>query len=829
MKKEPMNNNRMPLKAPLKAPLKNINAAPSNIMKTKLFGVVFIVILFVTFFICAQLFNTSVIKAEEYRAKANAQQLDDLIINANRGTIYDRNGKTLALSKTVWKVILSPYDIDRNKSAYQEKRKDNAMQVYADAVAKGISVSEPSSDVIYDEAEEICRALAEILDVDYDKYKKICDDPGQRYVIVKQKVEKAEIDKLEQFKKEKGIGYYCLYMLEDSKRYYPNDSLASNVIGFTNFDNEGIYGIEAYYDDFLQGVNGRVVIAKDASGNTMPHEYEMRYPAQNGNSLVLTIDEVLQHYLEKNLATTISQHKVNNRATGIIMNAKTGAILAMATSHSYDLNNRSELSETDKQKLEFIRSEKITNTLVAKGFGMGTISDLTAEEIEKIDEEVAELETVYRETQWKNKAISELYFPGSVFKVITCASAIEEQKVDLNSSFFCPGSVLVSGETIHCWTTAGHGSVNLTQAITKSCNPSFVAIGQLLGASKFSDYFEAFGFTQKTGIDLPGEAAPYYMHREDMGLVELASSSFGQTNKITPIQMICAYAAAINGGYLVTPYLVDKILDNDGNVIKSTETNVKRQVVSAETSELMQSILENVVKSNGGSNAYIAGYSIGGKSGTTEKLDEPDYKKTGIMRYVSTFCAFTPADDPEIIMLVCVDDPRGGSYYGSAVAAPVVSAVFKECLPYLEIYPQFTAEEQEQQDTFVPYLIDMSELDTRTLLNTVGLNANFKGEESGNRVLYTVPQAGQAISKNGTVVIYMSEQEKVYATVPDVYGMSVSAANTAITNAGLNIKLSGGAISNERARAQSMSISPGESVPAGTVIEVSFVVDDETG
>lgn len=805
---------------------KTLNPVPTNPMRRKLFGAVFMVILIAAGYISANLFNTAVVNAEYYRAKANTQQLDDLEITANRGAIYDRNGKTLALSKTVWKVILSPHEINNNKDTYQASRENQALQAYNDAVAEGKEAVMPASNVIYDEAEEICRALSEILGVDYDKYIKICNDPGNRYEIVKQNIEKEQYDALEKFKSEKKIGYYSLYMLESSKRYYPNDSLAANIIGFTNFDNEGVYGIEAYYDEYLQGVNGRVVLAKDGLGKTMPHEYEMRYPAQNGNSLVLTVDEVLQHYLEKNLATAVSQHKAENRATGIIMNAKTGAILAMATSPTYDLNNRSELSDTDKAKLEYIRNEKITNALVAKGFPYGTVNDLTAEEIAVIDKEADELESALRETQWKNKAITELYFPGSVFKVVTCASALEEQCVNLNSSFYCPGFVTVADTKIGCWTSAGHGTTNLTQAITKSCNPAFVAIGQLLGAARFSDYFEAFGFTQKTGIDLPGEAQSYYMSKERMGIVELASSSFGQTNKITPIQMITAYAAVVNGGYLVTPYVVDKILDNEGNVIKSAETNVKRQVISAETSALMRDILENVVKSNGGTNAYISGYRIGGKSGTSQKIDE---NTNGIERYVGSFCAFTPANDPEIVMLVCVDDPRGDSYYGSAVAAPVVSAVFKECLPYLEIYPQYTAEEQQQQDETVPYLIGMNKLDITAKLNTLGLNVNFIGEESGNKAIYTVPQPGQIISKNGTVVVYLSEQDKQYATVPNVYGKSVSEANSLITNAGLNIKLSGGAVYNERAKAQYMSVEAGETVPLGTVVEVSFVIDDETG
>ncbi len=793
-------------------------SAPTNSMRKKLFGGVFLLLIAFAVYICVNLFNTAVVKSEYYRLKANAQQLGDFTIKANRGTIYDTNGKILAKSKTVWTVILAPYEINDNKTTYQTTREAMAEKEYLAAIANGEKATEVSKDIKYNEAEEICKALSEILDMDYDKLKNYCDNPSLKYQIIKTKVDAPEVDKINEFKKEKGIGTYSVYTIEDSMRVYPNDNLAANVIGFTDYDNNGIYGIEAYYDDYLQGIDGRVVMPKNTS---MPYEYEMRYDSQNGNNLVLTIDEVLQHYLEKNLATTVSQHKVNNRATGIIMNPKTGAILAMATYPSFNLNSPSTLSDIDTQKLADIREQKVNDTLILNGFAVGTEADLSKEQVEKIDSDIDALHGVMRETQWKNKAITELYFPGSVFKTITCASGLEEGVIDINSTFFCSGAVNVSGTEIGCWNLGGHGTSTLTEALTRSCNPAFMRIGELLGKNKFSDYFEAFGFTQKTGIDLPGEVNSLYLTRNNIGPVELASSSFGQTNKITPLQMITAFAAAVNGGYVVTPYVVDKITDNDGNIIKSTQTTVKRQVISDETSALMREILEDVVEVNGGSNAYIAGYKIGGKSGTSEKLDEFPNDK----RYVSTFCAFTPADDPEVIMLVCVDDPLSGTYYGSAVAAPVVSAVFKECLPYLEIYAQFTAEELAMQDTVVPYLKDLTAINAQTKLNSLGLNAKIVGEDLGEKVLYTVPTAGQQISKNGTVVLYMADVDQKTRTVPDVRGMTVEQANTTITNAGLNIRLSGGAIYNDSAKATSQSIEPYTEVPQGTIISVDFVIN----
>jgi stage V sporulation protein D (sporulation-specific penicillin-binding protein) len=795
-------------------------------MRNRLFGVIFTMSIAAAAYITFNLFGTAVINSEYYKAKANSQQLSAFIVNANRGTMFDTNGKILAHSLTVWDVIIAPNVIKDNKENYQKLRQSKAKSDYEKAVNEGLkNIIPPDADAVYDEEEEICRALSDILDIEYNEMKDLCKDTSLQFQIVKTKVEKEKIDKINEFKEEKLIGTYCVYTIENAKRNYPNDSLASNIIGFTNYDNEGVYGIEAYYDDYLQGVNGKIEIATDATGNAMPYEHKANYAAQNGNSLYLTIDEVLQHYLEKNLETTVSQHLVNNRATGIIMNPKTGAVYAMATYPNFNLNEPSELNPLFEQKMIDAKEQLITDTLVANGFTMQSESDkLSPAQTELIDGRMKALRSVARETQWKNKAVTELYFPGSVFKVITCASALEEQAVSLDSHFYCAGHTMVGGEKINCWNPGGHGSLNLLQAITKSCNPAFMDIGSRLGREKFSDYFEAFGFTEKTGIDLPGEAESLYMPRDRMGVVELASCSFGQTNKITPIQMITAYAAAINGGYLVTPYVVDKVVDNNGNIIKSAETMVKRQVISGETSAQMRDILEQVVKTNGGTNAYIAGYRIGGKSGTTEKLDE--YPPTN-MRYVSTFCAFTPADDPEIIMLVCIDEPMSGVIYGSAVAAPVVSSVFKECLTYMEIYPQYTAEEQAAQDIAVPQLKGLAAINATTTLNAAGLKADFIGEDNGGKVLYTVPQAGQKISRGGTVVAYLSEQDYVMGTVPDVRGMDITQANNAITNAGLNISLSGGAVENQNARATIQSIAPGTSVAVGTVVEVMFILVDD--
>ncbi len=765
--------------------------APTNKMKRRMFWVVLVILVVIAGYIASVIYNTAVVKSEYYRSKANSQQLSSYTITANRGTIYDRNNKILAQSTTVWDVVLSPKAIAENDAKRAEKGEP------------------PVTD-------KICTTLSKLLGVDVQKIRDGCKNTKNEYFIVKKKVDKAEYDKIQQFITDEHLGAFTVNLMESSKRYYPNDSLASTIIGFTNYDNEGIYGLEAYYDDYLQGTDGLIVMAKDANGNAMPYDYENRYEASDGDNIILTLDGTVQYYLEKNLESAIVQHRVANRATGIIMNAKTGAIIAMATAPGYDLNNPSKLSEQDEQKLTEMREQLVLDYMA------GTLSD--QEEIDKrIEEDLENARAGMREKQWKNKAVSELYFPGSVFKVITCASALEEEVISLNSSFGCLGVYNVDGTNIHCWSLGGHGTLSLQDAITASCNPAFIQIGLKLGKRLFCDYFTAFGFTEKTGIDLPGEASPLYVPYERMGNVELASSSFGQTNKITPMQMICAYTAAINGGYLLKPYIVDKIIDSSGNVIRSTETTIKRQVISGETSELMREITENIVTYNGGSNAYISGYRIGGKSGTSQKLDE--YNSAN-MRYVGSFCAFTPADDPEYIMLVCVDEPLGGQYYGSRVAAPVVSAVFSECLEYLGVYPQYTAEELEMQDTTVPYVYGASLLDAITSINTKGLKYEVVGDESGNIVSHTIPEAASSIPKNGTVVIYMQGADEQTVTVPDLTGYTVDMVNSTLNYYGLNVSLAGGAVNNDGAVASLQSIEPGTVVSKGTVVEVTFLVNN---
>ena len=762
--------------------------------------IIFLVLIIIfSFWVGYKLLSYSILDGDKWRMMATDQQLSSVVIKANRGSIYDANGTTLAQSSTVWDVTISPHNIDLSNTKAKEQY---------DIKAKALIEKGETPELYVDRAELISQKLSELLGVDYSKIKTACADTTKQYYMVKRKVEKPEANEITAFMNENGLNSDDIYLWPTSKRYYPNDSLASNIIGFTNFDGDGVYGLEAYYDDYLSGTDGKAVYAVAADGRKLQNSSDAYYSAVDGYSLVLTLDEVLQHYLEKNLELCVSQHQVINRACGIIMNCNTGAVLAMATAPSFDLNNPSELKSS---------------------FDLQTLAEM--KESGATEEELDANEASLREQQWKNKAITELYYPGSVFKTVTCASALEEEVVSLNSTFHCAAYEMVAGTKIKCWSSYGHGTLTLQQAVTKSCNPSFIQIGQLLGKDKFCDYFEAFGFTEPTGIDLPGESGSLYVSRENMGLVELASSSFGQTNKVTPLQMTTALCAIVNGGYLVTPYVVDKMLDSDGNVVKTTETCIKRQVISEETSAQMRQILETVVNENGGSNAYINGYRIGGKSGTTEKIDEYNKLKaeTGVdhMTYVPSFAAFAPADDPQIVMLVMADTPTGTQYYGSAVAAPVVSAVFKEGLPHLGIYPTYTAEELAKMDAAVPYVMGMEAQRAEAKLNAEGFEVRYVGDPaSGATVSTQIPASGSSIPKGSTVVLYLgNEYDLESAVIPDVTGMTVSQANEAITNAGFNIKISGGAAENANAVAYAQYPVGGTDGYKGNVVEVTFQVN----
>ncbi len=754
-------------------------------MRFRLNYIVLLVTVCFAIYVCGCLYDTAITNNSSYSSMANDNQFSSTTVTASRGTIYDTNGNILAQSITVYNIIISPYELRSTDDT---------------TIIEGSNVTEKQRQ-ISTAAGILCEYLE---DLDYDEVVNYFVDSStssKQWIKVGSKVDKIVANNIIAAVNEADLAYNLIYTEEDTERYYPQDELAAAVIGFTNYDGDGIYGIEAYYNDYLAGIDGKVITATDAYGNEMPYENGTTYEAQDGSSVYLTIDKTLQYYCEKALESCIAENNVQNRACAIIMNCKTGAILAMATSPGFDLNDRGSI------------------------YYSGDIATLAGIED---DDEYQEKYEELREQQWKNKAVSETYEPGSVFKVVTGSSALEENVISLTDTFTCNGMITVVDQEMHCWTSGDHGVQDFATAMTNSCNPAFITIGLRLGVTLFYDYYKAFGFTETTGIDLPGEVVGQYYTADEMGKVELASAAFGQSNEVTPIQMITAYAAVINGGYLLQPYVVSKIVDSNGNVTKTSSRTVKRQVISEETSETMREVLESVVNNNGGSNVSIKGYSIGGKSGTAQKLQK--IRETGDENlYVSSYVAFAPADDPEIIMLCMVDEPKGYSngslvYYGSLVAAPVVAEVLEEALTYLGYYPEYTDEELATLDITVPSVIGEDIEIAEETIEALGLSYKVIGE--GKTVVSQLPSSSSSISQDGIVVLYTEEVDSQTTTVPDITGYSLSSATSILSNYNLNIKASG-ASSNSSATAYSQSVEAGTEVPIGTIIEVTFAENSQ--
>ncbi len=724
-----------------------------------------------------------------YAEKANSKHFSKITITAHRGSIYDRTGEPLARSATVYKVYIDPNQFQSDMEeigktmAERQEQLDKGKKLPEDKIVMPVAELE----------EEIIQTIAEKLKLNPDTVREATEKDTKYYVLQTQ-VEKNVADELMTYLDTYGLT--SVKTEEDTKRYYPQNELAAQVIGFTNSDGEGQYGLEAYYNKYLSGTNGRVISATDAKGNEMPYRYSSTYPAEDGSSLYLTLDMTLQYYLEKNLQAMCEQFDVQNRACGIIMNAKTGAVYAMGTYPSFDLNEPS------------------------------VIYDKAAEAALKAlpQEQYQEAYITAREQQWKNKAITEIYVPGSVFKIFTTAMAIEEKQVDIEKDrFFCTGAYTIPGmpKPIHCHKLSGHGEQTFSEALTNSCNPAFIEVGLRIGIHKFSQYFSAFGLTEPTGIDLPGEGASIYRKEEDMSIVDLAASAFGQSNSLTPMEMITGIAAAVNGGYLVEPHVVDKIVSSEGNVIKSFGTNVKRQVISEESSAVVRRLLQDVVENNGGSNAYIKGYAIGGKSGTSQKLETGDDTK-----YVASYACFAPADDPEIVMLMMADEPMGESYYGSKVVAPYSRMVLEEALPYLGYYPEYTDEEYATLDVTVPLLLDSQVSAAEETLTALGLTYEIKG--NGDTVVGQCPLTGYTISTGGKVILYTEpDYEPEFVTVPDVKDYIAADAKQAMLNAGLNYVAVGASTDRTDVLVQTQSIPAGEMVEVGTVVQLDYVLNSQ--
>ena len=738
---------------------------PGKQMTKRIFIIMLSVVIALTAISGYRLTEIMVVKGDFYQSKASKQQLYDSLITAPRGDILDRNGNVLATSAPAWTIYLTPNGINKLKNA---EKAENLRQ----------TLSEGLSGILEMEKDDI-----------YEKSKK-----NSYYVTLKKKVDKETTDKVRQFiaDNEKLELTQYIGIDETTKRYYPNDTLASTVIGFVGDDDQGLAGIESYYNNKLTGMAGRVVAAKNGAGIDMTFTYQQMESAKKGSTLVLTIDNYIQYVCEKYLDAAIDEYLVAERGAVVVMDVNTGAILANAVSGDFNPNSPFTLSETDTAKLNAVTDE----------------------------DERSKLRSELLNRQWRNKAVSDTYEPGSVFKIFTASTAIEENLVNKNSSFTCNYSINVAGQTYHCWKSGGHGTQNLMQAISNSCNPAFITIGQLIGVQTFSKYFNAFGLNTKTGIDLPGEASSTYHKEEKMGATELSSSSFGQTFNITPIQTLTIAAAAVNGGYIVQPHVVSEIRDSENKVTETISTDYKRQVISNETSSVMRELLEFVVN-NGAKNAIVPGYRVGGKTGTSQKVTK--ILQTGDKGlYIGSYVGLAPIDNPQIAVLVMLDEPKGEKYYGGAICAPVGSKIMSDVLPYLGFEPQYTEEQLKKLAVTVPETVGDDITTAKGKITTSKLTYRVVG--AGTAVTRQLPEAGSRVYNGGTVILYTDGTENENATVPNLVGLTATEANTAAVSAGLNIEFSGNTTSSGL-KAYKQSIAPGETVPAGTIVTVYFLDD----
>ena len=703
------------------------------------------------------------VQSSELQESAVDLQLADTTVSAKRGTIYDANGNVLAESASVWQVVMSPVNFKNDKQRQ--------------AAAKGLS---------------------EIFDLEYND---VLDDTKQQshYVVVKRRIESDEREKVLELIDTLKKDYSCsgvIQLLDDYKRYYPKNSLASSVIGFTGSDDQGLEGIEYEYDRYLSGTPGRIITAQNARGTDMPFRYEQNVESEDGNNVYLTIDETIQSICEKYMQKGVEDNNVLNKGVCIAMDVNTGAILAMVTTDGYDLNNPYELSAKDKKKIKSTAKSK-----------------------------QAEAESAALSNMWRNKAVADTYMPGSVFKMCVASAALEENLVNEKTSFTCTGSISVEGETIHCSNISGHGTQNFVEVISNSCNPAFIQIGQMLGAGKFRQYYQGFGFSDKTGIDLPGEAEDSFWKEGKMGGVDLAVASFGQNFTITPIQMITACAAVSNGGYVVQPHVVSKITDSKGNVIKTVDKKVKRQVISDDTSKKMNEYLEYNTERQGAAAGYISGYKVAGKTGTTEKRGVTKFESSFSEDYISSFCGYAPADDPQIAMLVFFDTPDGDAYYGSQVSSPVFINIMSEVLPYLDVKTSYTDEELGYVDASAGDYTGVSVDEAKTAVEADGFTATVKG--NGSTVISQIPTVSSGLQKGGSIVLYTdSDSQSETVSVPSLIGLSPDEVNDVASAYGLNVSFSGATTSSGTSSSQ--NVEAGTSVSPGTVITVSFADSSST-
>lgn len=714
-------------------------------------------------FLLFNLVNIQIKNADFYQDKAVQQYTTESTINPKRGTIYDRNMTVLAASVSAENVFISPNEID------------------------------------VDEEEKIAGYLSETLGVSKENIIKWMQNKANKYRMIKVKVDRDVTNEIRTWMKENDIDD-GIHFEENTKREYPYGNLASHVLGFTGYDNNGVYGIEAQYDNALKGAPGKIITALDGVGQSMPFEYEDYISAENGSNVVLTIDSEIQRFLEKALDASLADTKAQNRVLGIVMDVNTFEILAMSVKPDYDPNHPDVLDEASQKKLDAF---------------VGT------------DEEKAKYRQELLSTLWKNKCVTELYEPGSTFKLVTSAVALEENKVSPADTFYCSGSLKVEGwsKPIYCHKHGGHGSETFEQGLQNSCNPVFMKLAERIGKEKFYRYFEDFGCMDITGIDLPNEASGlYHTDLSKFNQVELATYSFGQTFTITPIRLLTSVAAVANGGKLMQPYVVKALTDNNGNIIETYQPKMVRQIVSQETSDTIMDYLAAGINIGSTKNAYVKGYNVAAKTGTAEKHGEEKEAAGNITPYVGSCVAFAPADNPQIAILIAIDTPTSGQYYGGVVAAPVVAQVLSDTLPYLNIAPTLTDEEKESMAVTVKNYRSMTVAEAKEKIEALGFDAKVVGK--GDVVSEQFPKEGTAIWGDGVIVLYTGgEIPSETATVPDCIGLSASAANKKIINSNLNIYIEGSyreGVGGAAAVAVSQTPVAGEKVAPGTVVTVSF-------
>ena len=775
-----------------------------------------------------KLYDLQINRHDELKAEAVSQQTDSMVISASRGTIYDKNGEIMAISYSTETVLLDPGGVQDFVESQEQKIQDAAEE----AAEKGAPYTAPE---VLDQA-YIARGLSRILDVEEETILEHLENTANRYWEVKKKVDQDVADEVRRFingeiddegnqltmvnedgntvlisnPSRRPTSLQGIHLTPDTKRLYPFGSLAGNVIGFVNANNMGAYGLEASYDDVLNGSNGLTVTPTNVNGTPLLFSGgEQMFDAENGSSLVLTLDTNVQYALEKGLESMLDKYDAANGGTGIVMDVNTGGIVAMASYPNYDPGDFSTIyTEGLQAELDAALAEIQQNRS-------------TYETEEAYNQALANARATIQFKQWRNKCYQDTYEPGSTFKPITLATALEEGVVNMNTTFTCTGSIHVEGwgKPINCSKRAGHGTQTLKVATGNSCNPAFVTMGLKIGTEAYYRYLKSFGLMETTGIDLPGEVEGIFANEDSFNsnVVSLAAYSFGQTFNVTPLELIRAQAATINGGYLYTPYLVEQVLDDEGNILSQHETTAVRQVISEETSAKVRECLEWVVSDGGGRNGQVTGYRIGGKTGTADK--------TGTKDVVVSFMCFAPADDPQYIMLLTMDTPSrttGTAVFGGTMVAPVASQIMSEILPLLGVEPDYTAEELVGADTTVPNVVGQTREAAEDRLADLGFTFRTVGD--GDTVTDQTPAGGAIVPGNASIILYLGQEKPdTPCTVPNVVGKSASEANKAITNAGLIMKVTGTTTaSSGNVYAITQSLPAGTEVAAGTVVTVQF-------